>query len=79
MKALCNSCLRVGVFPSYEAAHKVDCQCGALAEDAQAFCACPSCQGAIAALEKGHRNGAAVPGMFDEWKADSWTAEGGAA
>jgi hypothetical protein len=77
MKALCNSCLRVKVFTQYEEAHTTDCECGATAENADAYCACEGCQQSIKDLEKGGRNAATVSGMHHAFKTENWTPERG--
>lgn len=43
--ALCNSCLRVREFESYQQACKSNCECGAENGDyvSSAYCPCPSC------------------------------------
>jgi hypothetical protein len=79
MRALCNTCLRVKEFFTYAQAHSTDCQCGATAEKAEAFCACPGCQQTALDLERGGRCAASVSGTFENFKLTSWSAEAGAA
>lgn len=77
MKALCNTCMRVKLFPSWDEAVNADCQCGATGEQSDGFCPCPGCQKTAEDLERGGRHSESVSGLMPGCKFDSWTAEGG--
>lgn len=77
MKALCNSCLRVKKFETWDDAHNAECECGATAKNADAYCACDGCQQSIKDLENGGKNAATVRGMHEAFKTKTWTPERG--
>jgi hypothetical protein len=84
--ALCNSCLRVREFQSYEEACQANCECGAENGDyvSTAYCPCPYCAGIATQLLATKDDQEKVRSVFEsdafEGKTNSdfsWTAHGG--
>lgn len=79
--ALCNNCLRVKVFDSYEVACSTDCECGATAEACDNYCPCNGCEAVAKALVEGCRDAAALGVLCDlsQWSADTGVSRQGVA
>lgn len=84
--ALCNSCLRVREFDSYEDACKANCECGAENGDyvSSAYCPCESCAAVARVLKEYEGDQVALKAAFSTNyfsgpvpEVFSWTAAGG--